>query len=59
MSVKGGTDSFDARIRRGEVVLVGTNLYALCDYCGGVVCLNKFLVGSVHLCIKKAEKVKQ
>ena len=29
---------------------IGDKLYATCSGCGSIVCLNKFLFGSLHIC---------
>ena len=37
-------------LRMGETVPVGNKLYALCGKCKELICVNKFLFGSMHFC---------
>jgi hypothetical protein len=30
--------------------IVGNKMYEICANCGKIVCLNKFLFGSLHVC---------
>lgn len=36
-------------------VKVGNKLYAQCFECGKVICINKWLLGSLHLCLTEEE----
>lgn len=37
-------------LKPGQVVAVGGKLYGRCAGCGEIVCINKWLLGSLHLC---------
>lgn len=37
-------------LRRGEMVEVEGKMYAVCAKCRRIVCLNKWLLGSTHVC---------
>lgn len=30
--------------------VIGSSIYAVCDTCGDIVKLNKFIIGSLHIC---------
>lgn len=36
---------------------VGNKMYDVCSDCGEIICLNKFLVGSFHLCVPDISSV--
>lgn len=42
----------DSRVPEGTFV-VGNKLYAVCADCGGLVQVNKPLLGSLHLCVEE------
>lgn len=42
--------TFHERLKRGELVPLGTAVYGLCRDCGKVVQVNKWMFGSLHLC---------
>jgi hypothetical protein len=44
------TNDLHARLLRGEVVAVGTKLYAMCRECRSVVRINKPIIGDIHIC---------
>ncbi len=45
------SESIYRRLHRGEIVeLRDGKLYALCSDCGGMVRMNKPIVGSLHFC---------
>ncbi len=44
------TDSIQKRLLRGEIVSAGSKLYKLCPNCRKIVQINKWLLGSVHVC---------
>jgi len=37
-------------IKPGELFRIGEKLYARCSDCGDIVCVNKPLIGSMHIC---------
>ncbi len=43
------------KIKRGELNVVGNKIYGICESCGKVVCISKFLSGSLHLCRTEQE----
>lgn len=54
------TKAPDAQVQRvdlrpGEVVAVGRKLYGRCAGCGEIVCVNKWILGSLHLCAPSKE----
>ena len=46
-------NKFTAKLHDGQIVAVGKALYAICDACGSVVKINKFLFGSSHVCCER------
>jgi hypothetical protein len=38
--------------------IIGSKIYDVCPDCGGIVCLNKFLFGSLHVCTIPEERQK-
>jgi hypothetical protein len=44
------SDSINERLRRGEMVAVGGKLLVVCQECRTIVQVNKWLVGSLHIC---------
>lgn len=50
------SDTVHQRLLRGEIVQVGSKLYALCSDCRSVVHINKFLLGAMHLCLTEEER---
>jgi len=38
------------------MIIAGNKIYERCADCGKIVCLNKWLFGTLHLCITEAEK---
>jgi len=36
--------------------LIGKKMYDVCPICGQVVCLNKFIFGSAHVCLSPEER---
>lgn len=42
-------------LRPGKVVAVGHKLYSRCVGCGEVICINKWIFGSLHLCAPSEE----
>jgi len=47
--------TFSEKLRAGEIVAVGNKLYGLCEMCGNIVQINKFLFGSLHVCAKQSD----
>jgi len=45
-------------LKPGQVVAVGGKLYSRCADCGDIVHVNKWLVGSLHLCVSPEEKAR-
>ncbi len=43
-------DSLNDRLARGESVVVGNAIYAICPNCRALVKINKWLFGSLHVC---------
>lgn len=39
--------------------IVGDKIYEICNGCGDIVCLNKRLFGSLHICLTDKEKFDQ
>lgn len=37
-------------LRPGQIVVIGTRLYGRCADCGAIVRLNKWVLGSLHVC---------
>lgn len=37
--------------------VVGNKMYDICGNCGELVCLNKFILGSFHVCTTEEEQV--
>lgn len=37
------------------MIVAGNKLYERCGLCGRLVCLNKFLFSSLHLCLTEEE----
>lgn len=35
--------------------VIGNKMYAVCNDCDSIVCLNKFLFGSIHICVTDEE----
>ena len=44
------------RLSRGERVVVAGAIYMMCHECRTVVKMNKFLIGSIHLCEPEPRK---
>lgn len=44
------------RLMAGEVVAAGRKLYQRCGVCGGIVRINKPIVGSMHFCLTEEER---
>jgi hypothetical protein len=42
------------QLPRGTFV-IGRKLYCTCQHCGALVCLNKWLIGSLHICLSDEE----
>lgn len=42
-------------IKLKEPFAVGKKIYIFCSACGSLVCINKFIFGSLHVCDDKAE----
>lgn len=40
------------------MIISGKYIWNRCDYCGQMVRLNKFLIGSAHICISLEEREK-
>ena len=38
------------------MIKAGWGLYERCSYCGSIVKLNKFLFGSMHICLTEEEQ---
>lgn len=38
------------------MIIMGNSIYQRCNECGQLVKLNKFIVGSLHLCVTDEEK---
>ena len=38
------------------MLIVGNKLYERCADCGEIVCLNKWLFGTLHICISQKDK---
>ena len=49
------SDDFYSRLKRGEIVPVGNALWARCPECEQPVRINKWLLGSMHLCLTENE----
>lgn len=45
-----------ATLLRGERVVIANAVYCLCFKCRCVIKVNKWLFGSLHVCIKQEEK---
>jgi len=41
--------------KRGELLVVGGKIYALCGDCDSLVRINKPLFGSMHICLTPGE----
>ncbi len=44
-------DGLGKKLLKGELVIVGNKIYGMCQNCGDIVQLNRFLIGSLHVCI--------
>ncbi len=42
--------------RETTIHVVGKKMYAVCDACKRLVCINKRFFGSVHLCLTEEER---
>lgn len=40
-------------IKPDEVLIVGASMYSTCDKCGTFVKINKFIFGSLHICVSE------
>lgn len=40
------------------MIIAGNKIYDHCGYCGRLVCLNKFILGSIHICLSAEERQK-
>lgn len=40
----------EARLKQGEIILIGRHLYALCRRCYRVVRVDRPLLGALHIC---------
>ena len=38
-----------------KILIAGNKIYQRCSYCNKLVQLNKWLVGSVHICLTEKE----
>jgi hypothetical protein len=45
------SDMKEVKINGMKVYIVGNSMYARCSDCGSLVKLNKFFVGSLHVCV--------
>jgi len=43
-------DDRNQRLENGERVFLGSSIYQKCFRCGKVIKMNKFILGSFHLC---------
>ena len=48
--VKMEENSVDAKLARGETLIVGNKMYRVCPNCGKIVQINKPVLGSTHFC---------
>lgn len=37
--------------------IIGGKMYDVCKNCGKIICLNKFLFGSLHICATEEEQI--
>lgn len=42
-------------LRNGKLLRIGRGLYTMCTDCGKIIKLNKFMLGSLHLCLTDEE----
>ncbi|HDY86924.1 MAG TPA: hypothetical protein ENH82_02275 [bacterium] len=47
------------KLQKGEIIAVGNKLYARCKECEGIVQINKFIFGSLHLCTEQANRTER
>lgn len=40
------------------MIILGNKMYERCPDCGSIVCLNKWLFGSLHICLAPEEKAR-
>jgi hypothetical protein len=52
------SDTIYDRLRRGEMVVVGNKLMAVCQTCSCLIQVNKWLFGSLHVCAPTREDQK-
>lgn len=45
-----------AKLRPGEVLIVGGKIYGVCADCERFLQVNKFLFGSMHICLSEEER---
>lgn len=38
--------------------IVGNKIYEICNGCGDMICLNKKIFGSMHICTTQEERIK-
>jgi len=49
-------DNIDERLKRGEMVVVGNKLMAICKHCRKLIRVDKPLLGSYHICVLPEER---
>ena len=38
------------------IKIIGNKIYDICNGCGKIICLNKWLFGSIHICTTEEEQ---
>lgn len=43
-------------LKSNNMKIIGNRIYDVCRCCGKIICLNKFLFSSLHICINEEER---
>lgn len=43
------------KLRKGKLVRIGNSVFGLCSDCLALIKVNKFIFGSLHLCLTEEE----
>lgn len=44
-----------SELRKGKILRVGNGLYGMCTDCESIIKINKFIFGSLHVCLTVEE----
>ena len=44
-------DNFNKQLAQGGYAIAGSKIYSICATCKGLVRVNKFILGDLHICV--------